>query len=120
MIYATIQRIYNCSLPFACCWDSSFTLPVLAKYYSNRLLADYIIKLNFVSSDAGVNKQAVPAGIHKISMEQHLASQDSEQLTIESTASRKNSLDLRMDDNTGTRKNSMAAIACEGKSSHSS
>lgn len=53
-----------------------------------------------------MNKQAVPLAMRKASVDTLL--------TEAITTNRKNSLDLRMDDNTAVRKNSMAAIACEG------
>lgn len=57
-----------------------------------------------------MNKQAVP---RKISMEQALSG--SHLLPEASTTvPRKNSMELRMEDKTAARKNSMAATACEG------
>lgn len=54
----------------------------------------------------GMNKQAVPK--KKLSTGTLL-------MEAVTNASRKNSMELRMDDQVGPRKNSMAATACEGE-----
>ena len=62
----------------------------------------------YVFSSAGMNKQAVPKNVTEI------LNRENKTETLANASSRKNSMDLRMDDETATRKNSVAANANEG------
>lgn len=83
-------------------WLSALVFPYIACGCVSLLLFSHPLIWH-----AGMNKQAVPRKDTTSTNLQLLAKDNA-------TTARKISLELRMDDQTAARKNSVAAIACEG------